>query len=184
MQPSSGRCQSLVAGQYGRIVSHADAAGECCSAGSAKSRVPHGGTWMTCSPLHPPVRTAARSRAPGSATLSNAPADVARRMTTGSDVGQSTAVLRRDRTAELCTPLAWFRTECTSSSTGTCVPCRSYCCSWVRLRHWVGARMLFGATDLVAGHRGIGHGAHRTAGLRPHHATTAGCRTITDQAGS
>jgi len=87
---------------------------------------------MTCSPLHPPVRTAARSRAPGSATLSNAPADVAQRMTTGSGVGQWTAVLRRDRTAELCTPLAWFRTECTSSSTGTCVPCRSYCCSWVR----------------------------------------------------
>ena len=94
---------------------------------------------MTCSPLHPPVRTAARSRAPGSA-LSNAPADVARRMTTGSDVGQSTAVLRRDRTAELCTPLAWFRTECTSSSTGTCVPCRSYFCSWVRpcCCFWVG----------------------------------------------
>src|SRR5664279_2937586 len=115
-----------------RIVSHADAAGGCYSAGSAKSRVPNGGTGMTCSPLHPPIRTAARSRAPSSATLPCAPADVAQRMTTGSDVGQSTAVLRRDRTAELCTPLAWFRTECTSSSTGMCVPCRSYCCSWVR----------------------------------------------------
>ena len=116
---------------YGRIVSLLMPQGAAAQRASAKSRVPNGGTWMTCSP-HPPIRTAARSRSPGSATLSNAPAEVAQRMTTGSGVGQWTAVLRRDRTVELCTPLAWFRTECTSSSTGTCVPCRSYCCSWVR----------------------------------------------------